>query len=181
MSVVRAVLLAAVVVGSVHAVTSDVPGQRDRPCRVSWYDADGQRGCAGRCTLEGDYAASKSLPFGSRVRVSFRGRSVVVTIRDRGPFVRGRDLDISPGAVDALAARSLGVFDARCVTLPTSPTARSASVATGAGACSASRSVSATTRRIRPPISVRSVLLESLSSSSVCPTTRSIDAQGPSR
>ena len=50
-------------------------------------------------------AAHRSLPFGSRVRVtnSGNGRSVLVTVNDRGPFVRGRIIDLSPAA-----ARELG-------------------------------------------------------------------------
>lgn len=49
-------------------------------------------------------AAHRCLPFGTKLRVSRGGRSVVVTVNDRGPFVRGRVLDL------ALApARELGL------------------------------------------------------------------------
>jgi rare lipoprotein A len=50
-------------------------------------------------------AAHRSLPFGSKVRVTNKknGRSVVLTINDRGPFVRGRVIDVTPAA-----ARELG-------------------------------------------------------------------------
>jgi rare lipoprotein A len=45
-------------------------------------------------------AARRTLPFGTKVRVTHRksGKSVVVTIADRGPFVRGRIIDITPAA-----------------------------------------------------------------------------------
>ena len=43
-------------------------------------------------------AAHRSLPFGTKVRVTHGSRSVVVTINDRGPFIRGRVLDLSKGA-----------------------------------------------------------------------------------
>ena len=45
-------------------------------------------------------AAHRSYPFGSRVKVTNRrnGRSVVVTVNDRGPFVRGRIIDVTPAA-----------------------------------------------------------------------------------
>ena len=48
-------------------------------------------------------AAHRSLPFGSKVRVinHRNGRSVVVTINDRGPFVRGRIIDLTPAAAQA--------------------------------------------------------------------------------
>jgi rare lipoprotein A len=54
-------------------------------------------------------AAHRSLPFGSRVRVTNRsnGRSVVVTINDRGPFVRDRIIDITPAAAHALGMSGL--------------------------------------------------------------------------
>jgi rare lipoprotein A len=49
-------------------------------------------------------AAHRSLPFGTRVRVTnnHTGRSVVVRITDRGPFVKGRVIDLSPAAASAI-------------------------------------------------------------------------------
>jgi rare lipoprotein A len=49
-------------------------------------------------------AAHKTLPFGSRVRVTNKsnGRSVVVRINDRGPFVRGRHIDLSRAAAEQI-------------------------------------------------------------------------------
>jgi rare lipoprotein A len=41
------------------------------------------------------------LPFGTRLRVTYRGRSVVVTVNDRGPFIKGRVLDLSTAAARA--------------------------------------------------------------------------------
>ena len=54
-------------------------------------------------------AAHRTLPFGTRVRVSANGRSVVVRINDRGPFVRGRTIDLSFAAARALAIVARGV------------------------------------------------------------------------
>jgi rare lipoprotein A len=54
-------------------------------------------------------AAHRSLPFGTRLRVTHGGRSVIVTINDRGPFVRGRVLDLSTGAARAIGLTSAGV------------------------------------------------------------------------
>jgi rare lipoprotein A len=53
--------------------------------------------------------AHRSLPFGTRLRVSHGGRSVVVTVNDRGPFVRGRVLDLSTAAARAVGLTSAGV------------------------------------------------------------------------
>jgi rare lipoprotein A len=67
---------------------------------------------SGGRTASGEYARSqdmtaahRSLPFGTKVRVTNHktGRSVVVRINDRGPFVRGRVIDVTPAA-----ARELG-------------------------------------------------------------------------
>ena len=54
-------------------------------------------------------AAHRSLPFGTKLRVSHGGRSVIVTINDRGPFIRGRVLDLSTGAARAVGLTSAGV------------------------------------------------------------------------
>lgn len=56
--------------------------------------------------MHGFTAAHRSLPFGTRLRVTDEttGRSATVTVNDRGPFVRGRQLDLSYGA-----AREIGL------------------------------------------------------------------------
>jgi rare lipoprotein A len=53
-------------------------------------------------------AAHRSLPFGTKLKVSHGGRSVVVTINDRGPFIRGRVLDLSTGAARAIGLGGVG-------------------------------------------------------------------------
>jgi rare lipoprotein A len=53
--------------------------------------------------------AHRSLPFGTKLRVTHGGRSVIVTVNDRGPFVRGRVLDLSTGAARAVGLTSHGV------------------------------------------------------------------------
>jgi rare lipoprotein A len=54
-------------------------------------------------------AAHRSLPFGTKVRVTNRrtGRSVVVRINDRGPFVHGRIIDVTPAAAQAIGLSGL--------------------------------------------------------------------------
>jgi rare lipoprotein A len=68
--------------------------------QASWYGSGG-----------GYTAAHKTLPFGTRVRVTNNrnGRSVVVTINDRGPFIRGRIIDLSPAAASAIGIKGSGV------------------------------------------------------------------------
>jgi rare lipoprotein A len=53
--------------------------------------------------------AHRSLPFGTKLKVTHGGRSVVVTVNDRGPFIRGRVLDLSTGAARAVGLTGAGV------------------------------------------------------------------------
>ena len=53
--------------------------------------------------------AHRSLPFGTRLRVTHGDRSVVVTVNDRGPFVRGRVLDLSTAAARAVGLTGAGI------------------------------------------------------------------------
>jgi rare lipoprotein A len=52
-------------------------------------------------------AAHRRLPFGTRVRVCHKG-CVTVRINDRGPWVRGRDIDLSPAAAHAIGLNDTG-------------------------------------------------------------------------
>jgi rare lipoprotein A len=53
--------------------------------------------------------AHRSLPFGTKLRVTHGGQSVVVTVNDRGPFIKGRVLDLSTAAARAIGLTSAGV------------------------------------------------------------------------
>jgi rare lipoprotein A len=59
--------------------------------------------------------AHRSLPFGTKLRVTHGGHSVVVTVNDRGPFVRGRVLDLSTGAARAIGLSGIGQVTAEIV------------------------------------------------------------------
>ena len=63
----------------------------------------------------GLFAAHRSLPIGTEVRIVNldNGRSAVVTIVDRGPFVRGRVIDVSIAAATALGFRQAGLAHVR--------------------------------------------------------------------
>jgi rare lipoprotein A len=53
--------------------------------------------------------AHRTRPFGSMVRVSYHGQSIQCRVNDRGPFVRGRIIDVSTSAARALGIMSAGV------------------------------------------------------------------------
>jgi len=78
---------------------------------ASYYgNESGRRTASGqRFNQSAMTCAHRSLPFGTRLRVTHGGRSVVVTVNDRGPFVRGRVLDLSTGAARAIGLTSAGV------------------------------------------------------------------------
>jgi len=71
---------------------------------------------SGEKTANGEYAhahaltaAHKTLPFGTRVKVTNvdNGRSVVVRINDRGPYIKGRIIDLTPAGAHAIGSSGL--------------------------------------------------------------------------
>jgi rare lipoprotein A len=72
--------------------------------RASWYALHSRTASGERMNPSAMTAAHRSLPFGTKVKVTNQknGRSVVVRINDRGPFVKGRMLDLSRGAAQQL-------------------------------------------------------------------------------
>lgn len=74
------------------------------------YSYKGGRTASGEASRPGGLtAAHRSLPFGTMVRVTNHrnGRSVVVRINDRGPFTRGRVIDLTPAAAGQLGFSGL--------------------------------------------------------------------------
>ncbi len=101
-STARGVLISALVLGAAGCCTSGQATRREGALvgTASFYGKEFH----GRKTASGEIfdmykltAAHKTLPFGSRVRVTNleNGRSVVVRINDRGPFKKGRIIDLS--------------------------------------------------------------------------------------
>jgi rare lipoprotein A len=79
---------------------------------IASYYWQGTRTASGaRFNPGGLTAAHRSLPFGTRVRVTnlSNGRSVTVTINDRGPFIKGRVIDLSRGAASVIGMTGSGI------------------------------------------------------------------------
>ena len=77
---------------------------------ASVYAYDGEKTANGETARPaGLTAAHKTLPFGTKVRVTNKrnGKSVVVRINDRGPFIRGRIIDLTPAGARALGFNGL--------------------------------------------------------------------------
>ena len=97
---VGAALMLFWLVGTAHAEMASVYGGRDGYCGSR--TANGERVNCSAMT-----AAHRRLPFGARVRVCHSG-CVTVRINDRGPWVRGRDIDLSPAAAQAIGLDGTG-------------------------------------------------------------------------
>lgn len=98
-----------------HAAVAKSAKTAASTCRASYY-AYGSRTANGeRYNPRGLTAAHKSFPFGSRVKVTNTrtGKSVVVRINDRGPFVKGRCIDLSKAAFTKIGSTSSGVLSVR--------------------------------------------------------------------
>ena len=78
---------------------------------ASYYgDESGRRTASGqRFNQSAMTCAHRSLPFGTQLRVTHGGHSIVVTVNDRGPFVRRHVLDLSTGAARAIGLTAAGV------------------------------------------------------------------------
>jgi len=78
---------------------------------ASFYSYDPHTASGEKFNAQELTAAHRTLPFGTRLRVTdvATGRSVTVRVNDRGPFVRGRVVDVSRGAAQTLGITGKGV------------------------------------------------------------------------
>jgi rare lipoprotein A len=77
---------------------------------ASVYSYNGTKSASGeRTSVHGLTAAHRTLPFGTKVRVTNKrnGKSVVVRVNDRGPFIKGRIIDLTPAGARALGFSGL--------------------------------------------------------------------------
>jgi rare lipoprotein A len=89
--------------------TSVSAGEQSGVASVYSTDSGGGTASGQRLNPEALTAAHRTLPFGTKVKVTNKsnGRSVVVTINDRGPFVRGRVIDLTPAGASQLGFSGL--------------------------------------------------------------------------
>lgn len=110
------VLLSLASCSTTHPPVAVSPAPCVQTGEASWYRPNLHRSADGeRYGPDALVAAHRSLPFGTAVRVTDveSGRSVVVRIGDRGPFVPGRIIDLSPAAARVLGMRQDGVAPVR--------------------------------------------------------------------
>lgn len=103
--------------------------------KASWYGPrfNGRRTASGeRYNMHELTAAHKTLPFGTMVRVRslVNGKEVDVRITDRGPFSRGRVIDLSRAAAEAIGMLGLGVKDVLLLVPESTPVVQAPSAPT---------------------------------------------------
>ncbi len=83
--------------------------------KAAWYDLDGQTANGEQASGSTMTAAHRTLPFGTKVRVEnlSNGKSVVVRVNDRGPFVGGRVIDVTRAAAEELDMVRAGIAKVR--------------------------------------------------------------------
>jgi rare lipoprotein A len=116
---VRSVLSAILVVTSLAALGGVASAQTGR---ASWYALTSKTASGERCNPRAMTAAHRSLPFGTKVRVDnlANGRSVIVRINDRGPFVAGRIIDLTRAAANELGMLGSGTTKVRLTVIDAS-------------------------------------------------------------
>lgn len=94
-----------------NAALADQKSKMSTSGMASYYGYGGRTANGERHSASAMTAAHRSLPFNTKVRVTNKanGRSVVVRINDRGPFVKGRIIDVSTAVAEELGFRSRGV------------------------------------------------------------------------
>jgi rare lipoprotein A len=88
--------------------------------KASYYRHGSKTANGEKFNPKGLTAAHRTLKFGTRVKVTHlrSGRSVIVRINDRGPFIKSRIIDLSYGAAVAIGLEKSGVAKVRIVVLP---------------------------------------------------------------
>ena len=87
--------------------------------KASYYWEPQALASGGRFNPNALTAAHKTLPFGTKVRVTNQnnGKSVVVTINDRGPYIAGRIIDLSKAAAHSISMQGAGVVSVKVTVL----------------------------------------------------------------
>jgi rare lipoprotein A len=108
----KALLPAAAMALAAAAAFAPAPVFAKQTGKASWYSLPGNRtACGERMNPRAYTAAHRTLPCGTRIKVTNKrnGKSVVVRVNDRGPFVRGRVVDVSKSAGAKLGMIGTGV------------------------------------------------------------------------
>lgn len=87
---------------------------------ISWYGKQhhGKRTASGqKFDMNKMTVAHRTLPFGTRVRIHFKNKSATATVTDRGPFKKGRQMDVSYAVAKQLGVLNVGIFKGKVYVL----------------------------------------------------------------
>jgi rare lipoprotein A len=79
-----------------------------RLAEASWYGGGGSLACGGSLTSSTMGVANKTLPCGTLITLHYDGRTVRVPVVDRGPYVAGREFDLTEATKNALGFAGVG-------------------------------------------------------------------------
>lgn len=84
---------------------------------ASWYKHGTRTANGERYNPYGLTVAHRTLPFGTILELTRDGKSVIVRVNDRGPFIKGRTLDLSLGAAQKLGCIKSGICKVKMIVL----------------------------------------------------------------
>jgi rare lipoprotein A len=99
------------------AMTYQLPAEAQEVV-ASWYEQPGKMANGKMFKPNALTAAHKTLPFGTRLKLRYKDRKIEVKITDRGPYIRGRSLDLSKGAAKKLGFTGVGKIEVLATLLP---------------------------------------------------------------
>lgn len=82
---------------------------------ATWYMHGKKTANGERFDPDGLTAAHRTLPFGTKLYLTHKDKNVIVRVNDRGPFVKGRQIDLSRGAARALQCPGVCVVNYRVI------------------------------------------------------------------
>lgn len=104
MSKLVAVVAASLILAGCNATANarSTSSHKSSTMVATWYQHGTRTANGERFKPDGMTAAHRTIPFNTRIRLTHRDKSVIVRINDRGPFIKGRHIDLSRGAARAL-------------------------------------------------------------------------------
>lgn len=95
-----------------------VPLRSWSPAKVSWY-GPGFYGHTmaggGNLTPTSMVVAHRTMKFGTKIQITYKGKTTIAVVRDRGPYVSGRTFDLGPGTAKALGFSGVGTIKWRII------------------------------------------------------------------
>lgn len=98
----------------VLGIVTSSAAEASNKVKASWYGPGfhGRKTASGEIFNKNSYtAAHRTYPFGTKLRLTYKGKSVIVRVNDRGPFIKGRQLDMSQAAARKLGCHGVCVID----------------------------------------------------------------------